>query len=73
MGSFQMIVLDVLVDRSSEMTLAEDDHAVQTLGLNRQHESFRIRVQIRASSRCSGPPSLDSPRALSKSLQAQPL
>ncbi len=73
MSPLEVVVLEKLLDRSSEMTLAEDDHAVQALGFDRQHESFRIRVQIRASSRCSGPPSLDSPRALSKSLQAQPL
>ncbi len=51
MSPLEVVVLEKLLDRSSEMTLAEDDQAIQTLGFDRQHESFRVRIQIRASSR----------------------
>ena len=44
MSSLEVVVLEELLDRSSEMPLAEDDHAVQAFGLDRQHKSFRVRV-----------------------------
>ncbi len=51
MGSLVVIVFHVLRDRSPEVSLAEDHHAIQALGLDREHESLREGVQIRASRR----------------------
>ncbi len=49
-----MAVLDILFDQMAEMTLAQDDHAVEALGLDREHEPLRVRVEIGASGRESG-------------------
>ncbi len=51
MGPLAVVVLHVLRDRSPQMPLAEDHQAIQALGLDREHESLRVGVQIRTSRR----------------------
>ena len=41
----------VLLDDAPEVLLAKDHHAIQALGLDREHESLRDGVQIRAARR----------------------
>jgi len=47
MRSLMVIVFHVFRDRSPEVALAEDHQSTQALGFDREHETFRVRVQIR--------------------------
>ena len=41
-----VVMLDVLRDRPTEMTIAERDHPVQTLLFDRSHEAFGVHIRI---------------------------
>ena len=45
--SLHVIMLNILVDRVSEVLPAEEDHSIKTLGLDRSDKSLGVSVQIR--------------------------
>ena len=47
MGSLAVVVLNVLCDRSPEVSLAEDHHPNQTFRFDRQDKSLRVSVLFR--------------------------
>ena len=46
---FSVVVCNKLFDGSPQLSLAEEDHLVQTFGLDRSDESLRVWIQIRTS------------------------
>ena len=49
--SLPVVVLDILIDDKPQPPLAEDDHPIETLLLDRSDETLRVRVQVRAPGR----------------------
>ena len=49
---FKMIVLDKLRDRASEVPLPQRNHSIETLFLDRTHESFGVRIRVRGARWC---------------------
>lgn len=47
MGTFGVVVLDVVRNSPSEPAVPEENHPLQTLGLGRQHESLGVGVGVR--------------------------
>ncbi len=47
MTALIVVVSRVLGDGSDERFLSKEDHLIETLGLDRPHEPFRIRVHVR--------------------------
>ena len=45
--SFRVVVLNVLVDRISEMPFTEDDHSIKALRFDRSDETLSVSVQVR--------------------------
>ena len=45
---FAVIVVDELVERASQGTLADQDHALEAGFLNGAHEAFGKRIQVKA-------------------------
>ena len=51
MVAFVMVVLDEFVNRTTQRAFANEDQAIQARFLDRPHEAFRVRVEIRRTGR----------------------
>jgi hypothetical protein len=47
-----VVMLDVFGNRSTEMTVAERDHAIETVVLDRSHEPFGVGIRVGRPIRC---------------------
>lgn len=47
-GALEMIVLHVAADCPPQVPLPHEHHTVEAFRLDREHEAFRVRVQVRA-------------------------
>lgn len=41
-----VVVFDIFIDHVTQVSLTDDDHPIQTLGFDREHEPFGIRVEV---------------------------
>ena len=62
--SLPVVVLKVFSNSATQRRFAEEHHPVQTLGLDRQHKSLRVRVAVRGLPRGSEDPHADGVRCV---------
>ena len=62
--SLPVVVLKVFSNSATQRRFAEEHYPVQTLGLDRQHKSLRVRVAVRGLPRGSEDPHADGVRCV---------